>query len=226
MADSDVSIVQLWSLGGLNCLRNPSLIKRNMASNIDDYILCADDHSLEEAIGALKSSPEVMMDCEGVDLGQQGGLLSLISLRTMGTEPSKTYLIDVFSLTNDKLRPLFDIIQSTSPTKIVFDGRMDFSELYHGSGITLHGVLDLQLVDVDSRRQRGEDEDEQLRRLSPYLHRREIFGQRNSYTKVHKLCGLGQCLTEHKIDGLGHKSGKQDLFYRRRQSLNMCTRIQ
>ena len=58
----------------------------------------------------------------------------------------------------------------------------------NGRGITLHGVLDLQLVDVDSRRQRGEDEDEQLRRLSPYLHRREISGQRNSYTKVHKLC--------------------------------------
>jgi hypothetical protein len=54
-------------------------------------------------------------------------------------------------------------------------------------------------------------EDEQLRRLSPYLHRREIFGQRNSYTKVHKLCGLEQCLREHKVisDGLGHKSGNE-----------------
>jgi exonuclease 3'-5' domain-containing protein 1 len=135
----------------------------------------------------------------------------LISLRTTGTESSKTYLIDAISLTNDNLRPLFDIIQSSSPTKIVFDGRMDFSALYHGRGITLHGVLDLQLVDVDSRRQRGEDEDEQLRRLSPYLHRREIFGQRNSYTKVHKLCGLEQCLREHKVisDGLGHKSGNE-----------------
>jgi len=182
-----------------------------MASNTNDYILCADNHSLDEAIGALKSSPEVMMDCEGMDLGQQGGSLSLISLRTTGTESSKTYLIDVISLTNDELRPLFDIIQSTSPRKVVFDGRMDFSELYHGRGITLHDVLDLQLVDVDSRRQRGEDEDEQLRRLSPYLHRREIFGQRNSYTKVHKLCGLEQCLREHKVigNGLGHKSGNK-----------------
>ena len=44
----------------------------------DDYILCADDHSLEEAIGALKISPEIMMDCEGERLGRQGGSLSLI----------------------------------------------------------------------------------------------------------------------------------------------------
>ena len=82
---------------------------------------------------------------------------------------------------------------------------MDFGELYHGHGTTLHNVIDLQLADADSRLQRGEDEDEQIRRLIPYLHRREIAGQPNSYSKVHRLCGLEQCLREHKVisDGSG-----------------------
>ena len=57
---------------------------------------------------------------------------------------------------------------------------MDFSELYHGWGVSLRGVLDLQLEDVDFRHQRGEDEEDQFSRLSPYLHCREIFGQPGS----------------------------------------------
>jgi len=167
--------------------------------SIDDYILCVDDRSFEDAIDAIKSSSELILDCEGENLGHQGSSLSLISLRTIDSESSKTYLFDAISITNDTLRPLFDILQSHSVTKIVYDGRMDFSELYHGRGVDLRNVLDLQLVDVDSRRQRGEDQDEQLGRLSPYLHRREIMGQAGSYSKVHKLCGLQQCLREHKL---------------------------
>ena len=185
-----------------------------MANN-DHYILCDDDASLLDAINAIQSSSEVIFDCEGQDLGQKGGSLSLISVRTLGSVPSKTYLFDVISLTDDTLRPLFDIIQSAAVTKIVFDGRMDFSELYHERHITLQGVLDLQLVDVDSRRQRGEDEDDQHRRLSPYLHRREIAGQPNSYSKVQRLCGLEQCLKEHKVisdESQEYKSGSNIFF--------------
>jgi len=171
--------------------------------SIGDYILCVDDRSFEDAIDAIKSSSELILDCEGENLGHQGSSLSLISLRTIDPESSKTYLFDAISITNDTLHPLFDILQSHSVTKIVFDGRMDFSELYHGRGVDLRNVLDLQLVDVDSRRQRGEDEDEQLGRLSPYLHHREIMGQASSYSKVHKLCGLEQCLREHKLIDVG-----------------------
>lgn len=181
--------------------------------SIDDYILCVDDRSFEDAIDAIKSSSELILDCEGENLGHQGSSLSLISVRTIDSESSKTYLFDAISLTNDTLRPLFDILQSHSVTKIVFDGRMDFSELYHGRGVDLHNVLDLQLVDVDSRRQRGEDEDDQLARLCPYLHRQEIMGQASSYSKVQKLCGLKQCLQEHNklIDDGEYKSG--DIFF-------------
>ena len=81
-----------------------------------------------------------MLDCEGQDLGLQGGSLSLINFRTLRPEISTTYLIDVLSLTKDALRPVFDIIQSSSPTKIMFDGRMDYSELFHECGTPICGV--------------------------------------------------------------------------------------
>ena len=168
-----------------------------MTDEGEHYVLCADDDSLAKAIIAIKSSSIIMLDREGVDLGVPGGALSLISLRTPGNPT--TYLVDAVTLSNNKLRPLFDIIQSTSPPKIVFDGRMDFSELYHSYSVRMDGVLDVQLADVHSRRQRGEDEDDQLQRLSPYLYRREVFGQHTSYAAVHRLCGLDQCVREHKL---------------------------
>ena len=170
-----------------------------MANQIDDYILCADDSSLADAITVIQPASVLALDCEGKDLGVQGGTLSLISLRALEPETSKTYLIDTISLTKDQLLPIFDVIKSSSVTKIVFDGRMDFSELYHGWGVSLRSVLDLQLADVESRRQRGEDEKDQLSRLSPYLHRREISGQPGSYSAIHKLSGLAQCIKEHEI---------------------------
>lgn len=183
-----------------------------MVGTPTDYILCADDQSLADAIRALSVSSYMALDCEGRDLGEKGGALSLISLRTLAPEPAHTYIIDVVSLGNDKLRPVFDIIGSSSQTKIVFDGRMDFSELYHGHNVSIEGALDLQLADVHSRQQRGEDEGAQLRRLSPFLHRGEINGQRSSYRAVQRLNSLDSCIKEHNVDVAGSPSEKSATF--------------
>jgi exonuclease 3'-5' domain-containing protein 1 len=188
-----------------------------MANTSSDYILCADDQSLAEAISAIESSSAIILDCEGKDLGQDDGSLSLISFRIITPKPSKTYLIDTISLARDKLKPIFDIIQSSSPTKIVFDGRMDFSALYHEYNITMGGVLDLQLADIYSRPLRGETQDRQLRRLSPFLHIGAVLGQRSSYTALHKLCGLEQCISEH---GIVTDSPKGDQLGKKISSLN------
>lgn len=186
-----------------------------MANQISDYILCADDSSLSDAITAIQPASVLVLDCEGEDLGVEGGALSLISLRALEPEITRIYLIDTISLTKDQLIPVFDIIKSSSVTKIVFDGRMDFSELYHEWGVSLRSVLDLQLADVDSRRQRGKDKQDQIARLSPYLHRREISGQPGSYSAIHKLSGLEQCLKEHEItiDELEKNKPSKDIFY-------------
>jgi exonuclease 3'-5' domain-containing protein 1 len=179
-----------------------------MANEVDDYVLCADESTLAVAIRAIKSAPAVALDCEGENLGQKGGSLSLISLLAITPgESSEAYIIDAIRLSSDALRPLLDILESSSPLKIVFDGRNDFSEIYHKRGITMRGVLDLQLADVCSRGLRGEDEEEQMSRLSPYLYRREVNGQRTPYKLVHRLCGLDGCITEHQVptEGLGLK---------------------
>jgi exonuclease 3'-5' domain-containing protein 1 len=141
----------------------------------------------------------LVLDCEGKTLGIEGGILSLISLRALEPEISRTYLIDTVSLTKDQLNPIFDIIQSSSVTKIMYDGRKDFSELYHGCSVHLRGVLDLQLADVDSRRQRGENQWKQISRLLSFLPGREIYRKQYLYTAVHKLSGLESCIGEHKI---------------------------
>ena len=77
---------------------------------------------------------------------------------------------------------------------------MDFSELYHGHDVTMHGVLDLQLADILFRPQRGETREDQFHRLSPFLHAPEVVGHPNCYSDVQRLCSLDQCLKEHCAD--------------------------
>ena len=57
-----------------------------MSSNIDDYVWCDDERSLRDATDVIERCSEVVLDCEGQDLGQQGGSLSLINFRTIGPE--------------------------------------------------------------------------------------------------------------------------------------------
>jgi len=101
---------------------------------------------------------------------------------------SNTHLSLVLPTTRKPFRPVFDIIQTSSPTKIVFDGRMDYAELFHGHDIPICGVLDLQLADIYSRRLSGEDEEDQRRRLSTFLKRGEVVGNSKCYIHVQKLC--------------------------------------
>lgn len=170
-----------------------------MADQIDDYILCNDDSSLAGAIAAIQPASVLVLDCEGKTLGIEGGTLSPMILRALEPDISRTYLIDTISLTKDQLNPIFDIIQSPSVTKIMYDGRKDFSELYHGCGVHLRGVLDLQLADIDSRRQRGENHWKQISRLLAFLPGREIYRKQYLYSAVHKLSSLEGCIREHKI---------------------------
>lgn len=170
-----------------------------MASEIDDYILCDDNSSLAGAIAAIQLASVLVLDCEGKTLGVEGGTLSLIILRALEPNISKTYLIDAISLTKGQLNPIFNILRSSSVTRIMFDGRKDFSELFHGCNVYLRGVLDLQLADVDSRRQRGENQWKQISRLLAFLPGREVYRKQYFYSAVQKLSGLEGCIGEHKI---------------------------
>ncbi|KAL0955084.1 hypothetical protein HGRIS_004001 [Hohenbuehelia grisea] len=147
---------------------------------------CNNTALLSDALADLKDSTQVLFDCEGHDLGMRN-----------------PHLHDVLSLDDTALRPIFDILESSAVTKVVFDGRMDYSALYHEFHVEMKNVLDMQLADVKSRTVRGEGEQQQLQRLCPYLHKREVYGQRASYLHVHCLNGLAKCAREHDIPSIG-----------------------
>ncbi|KAJ3967574.1 ribonuclease H-like domain-containing protein [Lentinula raphanica] len=167
------------------------------------FVLCDDPMSFYTALHVLQSSSAIVLDCEGLNLGTLNGQLSLLSLRPLfpsPSTPSQNYIFDFLSLPSTLLPPLFTLLSSPSILKIVFDGRMDFSALYHGYRVELVNVLDLQLVDVASRFMRGESADcrgKHRKRLGGCFGYGVVGRERAVFEKVHVLNGLGQCLVEH-----------------------------
>lgn len=157
-------------------------------------VLCDTDAILDRALPNLQASSTLIFNCEGVNLGERGGFLSLITLRTIHPSSSQCYLIDIVRLSPAALSHVFTLLRSSSILKIVFDGRMGFSSLYHEYGVEIQGILDLQLVDVASRR---ESPEEHLERLGKYLKHGEINANERMYVDVHRLRGLAECVREH-----------------------------
>ncbi|KDQ17732.1 hypothetical protein BOTBODRAFT_105228 [Botryobasidium botryosum FD-172 SS1] len=174
-----------------------------------DFSLCDTPSKLDAALVELRSATHIALDCEGQNLGQEGGKLSLISVSPISLKKDSPpiFLVDAVALDDRTLAPLFDLLRSNKPIKVVFDGRMDYSELAYRHGAQINGVLDLQLADIRSRTLRGESREGQLKRLSPYLHRGQVGGQPSAYASVHRLNGLESCAREHgvrttpKLDG-------------------------
>ncbi|KDQ61589.1 hypothetical protein JAAARDRAFT_704997 [Jaapia argillacea MUCL 33604] len=123
---------------------------------MDNYKFCDTSAALKDAIDDLKVKSHIAFDCEGINLGQSGGHLSLVTLADASSASSTIYVLDILALDASALQPLFSLLGSKTSIKIVFDGRMDFSELFHRYNVELATVLDLQLVDVQSRVVRGE----------------------------------------------------------------------
>jgi exonuclease 3'-5' domain-containing protein 1 len=170
-------------------------------------LLCNTEAILTAALPVLQGSSTLILDCEGLQLGERGGSLSLITLRTTAPSPIRTYIIDVVNLPRTALEPVFDILRSSDVCKVLFDGRMDYSALYHGYGVELHNLLDVQLVDVASRQTRGEGQPGQFRRLQKYLRHINFHSNLEAYQQVHKLSGLNECAEEHITGATGKQSG-------------------
>ncbi|KAJ7098314.1 ribonuclease H-like domain-containing protein [Mycena epipterygia] len=166
-----------------------------------DFTYCDKEIDLLEITKSLQDCPILFLDCEGEDMGVQSGHLWLISLGTASPGSQRIYLFDVLAIGTEGLKAVFDILASNQIQKVVFDGRMDQSALYHEYGVTMQNVLDLQLADIKSRPQRGEKRGskEQLDRLLRYIPRSEIDANRELYQKVQRLVGLGDAFREHKV---------------------------
>ncbi len=115
------------------------------------------------------------------------------------TTSPRTYVLDAVCLSSTQLRPIFDLLESNDICKVFFDGRKDYSALYHEHHVTLQNVRDMQLADVVSRTVRGETQYGRAKRLYGFLHPPEVRGQQ-FYENVQMLNGLRKCIEEHGID--------------------------
>jgi len=173
------------------------------------YRVCSTVASLTAAVDVLSEHSHIFLDCEGRTLGLVGGKLSLLNLGVVddtedGEQHLSIFVIDILAFQGARshhLIPVFDILKSEEVFKVVFDGRMDASELLHGHGVQLLNVLDLQVADILSREKRGEDVDQQLQRLAGFLPKSELGRNPSFYYCVQKLNGMASAMREHGIEG-------------------------
>ncbi|KAJ7893714.1 hypothetical protein B0H14DRAFT_2684543 [Mycena olivaceomarginata] len=144
-----------------------------------DFTYCDKEIDPLEITKSLQDCPILFLDCEGKDMASPGS--------------QRIYLFDVLAIATEGLKPIFDILVSNQIQKVVFDGRMDQSALYHEYGVTMQNALDLQLADIKSCPRRGEKRGskEQLDRLLRYIPCSEIDAHQELYQKVQRLVGLG-----------------------------------
>lgn len=165
-------------------------------------IFCGTVKSLKEARAVLSTSKVIFMDCEGVELGVRGGSLSILSLGTFPRDSPQNlviYLIDVATLSDARLRSTFDLLATRNITKVVWDGRMDYSALYHDYGVQMKNVIDLQIVDVLSRESRDTPE-QHLQRFKGYVNAGllERVEPKRRYARLHRVSSLLQAVKEHQ----------------------------
>ncbi|KAK0494076.1 ribonuclease H-like domain-containing protein [Armillaria luteobubalina] len=163
----------------------------------NEYVLCADPVAVSAAVQALSRYSHLVVDCEGDQLGCKGGRLSLLTIRPASDDSVPTYIFDLLSLKRRNMRRVFDLLRFSFCIKIVFDGRMDYSALWHEYNIAIFGVIDMQLADLHSRQARRETEAKRLERLSAYLPLSMIKKKPGECRALNRLSGLGNCVQEH-----------------------------
>ncbi|EJD01980.1 uncharacterized protein FOMMEDRAFT_157145 [Fomitiporia mediterranea MF3/22] len=156
------------------------------------YTICTTEESVSKAVEVLADAEYIILDCEGRDLGSASGALSLISLGT--PHASDIFLFDILLLPHHALQILFNAVLSLTPaarakTKVVWDGRMDYSELFFSYTCPIENVLDLQLADILSRAKRGQNDKQRLDRLSRRAFPRSEI-RKLQLEEVHALNGM------------------------------------
>ncbi|KAJ8520649.1 hypothetical protein ONZ45_g2591 [Pleurotus djamor] len=175
-----------------------------MSSRSDTVVVVNTTEALANAISSIEGADYLILDSEGLDLGNVGGRISIIILRPIPRGPQRAstiYIVDAITLSQETLQPLLRIIQADSPVKIVYDGRMDYTELNSAFNIRMGKTLDMQIVDILSRRTR-QTIHEQMRRLPTWL-RSTAMSSPASHADIHNLSSLGYCMKEHGIYNTG-----------------------
>lgn len=100
--------------------------------------------------------PSIFIDLEGVKLGREG---QICLLAIHYTTSRNTFVVDIHHLgasafttpALDGTTTLKSLLESPTILKGIFDVRNDSAGLYHGFGIQLKGIEDLQLLEIVSR---------------------------------------------------------------------------
>ncbi|KAJ3769831.1 ribonuclease H-like domain-containing protein [Lentinula raphanica] len=165
--------------------------------NMPNFALCNTPFSVIAAVSLLNASPAIIVDCEALQLGTRGGILSLISIRSISPKPSYCYLFDALALSSSYLQPLFNLLTNPNILKVFYDGRRDWCAFYYTYKVRIRNVLDLQLVDLTSRFMRGEGTAQQRQRLLRLFTLEQIKQNEAKFAHVHVLNGLAASLKEH-----------------------------
>lgn len=186
------------------------------------FAVCATRQDVVNAVNILRESPYVVIDCEGKELGMEDGALSLICVGTAFAQ--FIFLFDVLALTRYDLQPLLSFLGS-KVMKVVWDGRMDFIELWSTFNVSIgKNVCDLQVAEVLSRSSfRGERDDERLSRLVTYFGP-QVWNDPLQFAGIHRVVGLQKCLEENGYRGLVGKDPEVTMMHRQNGSKVWLTR--
>ena len=180
-----------------------------MADHLTSFTYCASRPAVAYATRTLARSPFLILDCEGKNLGATDGVLSLVCIGTANAE--FIFVFDVLTLRSRNalawLSPLFAIFADPSVKKIMWDCRNDFLEIWAAYGVSLQGVLDLQLAEIESRTSvRGEQEWKRMARLAARGRRLPlplIKQNTDLFKGVHSLQGMDACIREAQLATTG-----------------------
>jgi exonuclease 3'-5' domain-containing protein 1 len=187
-----------------------------------EYEFCDTPEAIVDAVMVLSQGSYVLLDCEGVSIGDVNGVLSILSLGTPLTTSDdykqRIFLIDILAMkqfpadspTYDALR---DLLSSPDITKVVWDGRMDAIELLYTfssseSKFDFTNVLDLQIAEVMGRTSViGEEEAQRKERLAQRAGWKYMRKQPELFIGLHVMIGLGTYTEKYLPHVVASKDG-------------------
>lgn len=120
------------------CKPAPARLPRSFPSTVmqagtAELVYCDTPQTLFEAAAAIRQAGSAVVDCEGHELGDAQGRLTIIQVVPVSPQPV-SYVVDVMKLQMQgapALQPLLQLLADPTITKVMFDCRNDATALWH-----------------------------------------------------------------------------------------------
>ncbi|KAK7678046.1 hypothetical protein QCA50_018987 [Cerrena zonata] len=158
-------------------------------------------NQLADAVLILSRSPYLVVDCEGYDIAQPDGKLSLLTIGT--AEARDLFVIDVLNIKDKEEASVVDLLAlftNEAIPKIMWDGRGDFVEIFDWYGVEMQGILDLQIAEV-AKQARHETEPTRQARFARQLQYgwKAVRKHKELFSGIHILPGLDGVVRSYKL---------------------------